>query len=68
MLPIGVLGVDKAMNRQQDLGKAKQLLTEAGFPNGFTVKLSYLTAPLLGVASEPLAANSRPTWLSSALG
>jgi peptide/nickel transport system substrate-binding protein len=56
MLPIGVLGVDKVMRRQQDLAKAKLLLTEAGYPNGFTVKLTYASAPLLGVAPEPLAA------------
>ncbi len=56
MLPIGVLGVDRAMARKRDLAKAKQLLAEAGYPKGFEVKMTYWTAPLLGVASEPLAA------------
>jgi peptide/nickel transport system substrate-binding protein len=56
MLPIGVLGVDKAMARKRDLAKAKALLTEAGYPNGLSLKLNYWTAPLMGVASEPLAA------------
>jgi peptide/nickel transport system substrate-binding protein len=56
MIPLGILGSDKSMARQRDVGKAKQLLAQAGYPNGFNVKLTYWTAPLLGVASEPLAA------------
>jgi peptide/nickel transport system substrate-binding protein len=56
MIPLGILGADKAMNRNRDLAKAKQLLAEAGYPSGFSVKLTYWTATLLGVAAEPLAA------------
>jgi peptide/nickel transport system substrate-binding protein len=56
MFPIGVLGVDKAMARKRDVAKAKQLLADAGYANGFNIKLNYWTAPLLGVATEPLAA------------
>jgi peptide/nickel transport system substrate-binding protein len=56
MIPIGILGVDPAMARQHDLAKAKALLAEAGYANGFPVTLSYWTSPLLGVAPEPLAA------------
>ncbi|HLE43324.1 MAG TPA: ABC transporter substrate-binding protein [Methylomirabilota bacterium] len=55
-IPIGILGVDKKMARKRDVAKAKQLLAEAGFPNGFSVKLSYWTRPLQGVPNEPLAA------------
>ena len=56
MIPLGLLGVDAGMARKQDAAKAKQLLAEAGYANGFPVKLSYWTAPLLGVPAEPLAA------------
>jgi peptide/nickel transport system substrate-binding protein len=56
MIPLGLLGADKSMARKRDVAKAKQLLADAGLPNGFTVKLNYWTAPLLGVPPEPLAA------------
>ncbi len=56
MIPLGILGADKAMARKRDVAKAKQLLADAGFPSGFGIKLNYWTAPLLGVPSEPLAA------------
>jgi peptide/nickel transport system substrate-binding protein len=56
MIPLGVLGVDRAMARQRDVAKAKQLLAEAGYPSGFSVKMTYWTSPLLGVPTEPLAA------------
>jgi peptide/nickel transport system substrate-binding protein len=56
MIPLGILGVDKAMARKRDVAKAKQLLADAGLPNGFTVKMNYWTSPLLNVPTEPLAA------------
>jgi peptide/nickel transport system substrate-binding protein len=56
MIPLGLLGVDRAMNVKQDVAKAKKLLADAGLPNGFAVKLNYWPAPLLGVQPEPVAA------------
>jgi peptide/nickel transport system substrate-binding protein len=56
MIPLGILGVDKAMTRKRDVAKAKQLLADAGYASGFAVKMNYWTSPLLGVPTEPLAA------------
>jgi len=55
LIPLGLLGVDKSMNRRQDLARAKALLTEAGYPGGFTTKLTYYQG-LLGAPAEALAA------------
>jgi len=56
LIPLGILGVDRAAARKRDLEKAKKLLAEAGLGSGFSVKMNYWTAPLLGVPTEPLAA------------
>ncbi len=56
MIPLGILGVDRSMVRKRDVARAKQLLADAGLPNGFTVKMNYWTSPLLNVPTEPLAA------------
>src|SRR5262245_39432293 len=56
MIPIGLLGVDRAMARKRDVAKAKALLGDAGYAGGISVKLNYWTSPLLGVPTEPLAA------------
>jgi peptide/nickel transport system substrate-binding protein len=55
-IPIGILGVDRGMARKRDVARAKQLLAQAGFPDGFSIKLNYWTRPLQGVPNEPLAA------------
>ena len=43
----GSFGTDKALKR--DLDKAKQLLSEAGYPNGFDITLSYPNFTFLGI-------------------
>ena len=43
-VPVGYLGHNPALPFKQDLNKAKQLLAEGGYPNGFEVELS-VTAP-----------------------
>jgi peptide/nickel transport system substrate-binding protein len=45
IIPLGVLGVDPAMTQGRDLEKAKALLKEAGYENGFEVDLSYGSNP-----------------------
>lgn len=58
-LPIGVLGstpaVVEKVGFRQDLGKAKALLQKAGFPDGFSFKLSYGTAAIAGLSYSVLA-------------
>jgi peptide/nickel transport system substrate-binding protein len=43
-VPVGYLGHNPALPFKQDLNKAKQLLAEGGFPNGFDIELA-VTAP-----------------------
>jgi peptide/nickel transport system substrate-binding protein len=42
VIPIGLAGaMDKSATVQTDLAKAKDLMTKAGYPNGFKIKMSY---------------------------
>lgn len=42
VIPIGLAGaLDKSSDTPTDLNKAKALLSQAGYPNGFTIKMSY---------------------------
>ena len=45
IIPLGVLGVDPKMTQGRDLTKAKALLKDAGYENGFTVELAYGSNP-----------------------
>ena len=51
-LPVGVNGstaeTTKEIGYHQDLDRARKLLAEAGYPNGFTFKLSYANQSLAG--------------------
>lgn len=40
-IPVGYLGHNPALPFKQDLTKAKQLLAEGGYPNGFEVELAF---------------------------
>ncbi len=61
MIPVGMVGNDTATNNslliQQNITKAKALLTAAGYANGFSVSMSYDTNTTFdGVTFDPLAA------------
>jgi peptide/nickel transport system substrate-binding protein/oligopeptide transport system substrate-binding protein len=52
--PPGMLGYDTNLKGYEyNPAKAKQLLADAGVPNGFTVDYAVLTPPLQGVAQAP---------------
>jgi len=60
MIPVGMLGNDTATNNallvHRDLAQAKTLLKAAGYPNGFTVKLTYdVNTTFDGILYDPLA-------------
>ncbi|MDR7551062.1 MAG: ABC transporter substrate-binding protein, partial [Armatimonadota bacterium] len=56
IIPLGLLGTDPALAPKRDLQKARQLLAEAGYPNGFSVKMVYPTRVLVGgLPAETLA-------------
>ena len=56
IIPVGLLGAEPALALKRDVAKAKTLLQEAGYPNGFTVKMVYPTRVLVGgLSAETLA-------------
>ena len=53
LIPKGMLGYNPSMPYHRDLAKAKQLLTDAGYPNGFGVELMcFETSPWIDVATK----------------
>lgn len=46
VLPLGILGVDPKATQGRDVKRAKELLKQAGYPDGFTVDLSYGSNPV----------------------
>ncbi|RME82889.1 MAG: ABC transporter substrate-binding protein [Caldilineae bacterium] len=57
IIPVGLLGTDPNLGYPHDPDKAKQLLADAGYGDGFTVKMVYPTRTFAGgLAAETLAA------------
>jgi peptide/nickel transport system substrate-binding protein len=48
IIPLGLLGSDPALAPKRNLERAKALLREAGYGGGFSVKMVYPTAVLVG--------------------
>ena len=61
MIPVGMLGNDTTTNNRllihTNLSKARALLKKGGYPNGFSVKLSYWVGRVFdGIPMDPIAA------------
>ena len=62
VVPIGLLGANTDKIFQKDVPKAKALLAEAGFPNGFTMDMLALTGNSGLVTWGDLAAKIQADW------
>jgi peptide/nickel transport system substrate-binding protein len=62
VVPIGLFGANTDKIFQKDVAKAKQLLADAGFPNGFTMDLQTYTGNGGLVSWGDLAAKLQADW------
>jgi peptide/nickel transport system substrate-binding protein len=53
-IPLGFPGADQITPIQQDVEKAKQLMAEAGYPDGATVDVKYETGPVYSIDMDTL--------------
>ncbi|HHY95200.1 MAG TPA: ABC transporter substrate-binding protein [Firmicutes bacterium] len=53
ILAPGVLGYDPGLCVKQDLSKARELMRQAGYGNGFSVTMHYQSAPIKGLGIPP---------------
>jgi ABC-type transport system substrate-binding protein len=59
VIPEGLLGYDESLNQKYttDLDRARELLKQAGYPNGFKTELYYQAdSPVVGVSADTIAA------------
>jgi peptide/nickel transport system substrate-binding protein len=57
IFPIGLAGVDPAEALPQDLDRARELLAEAGYEDGFTATLSYPTSSVWDIVAAKVASD-----------
>lgn len=53
ILAPALLGYDPSLNIKQDIPKAKELMKQAGYPDGFKVTMHYQSAPIVGLGIPP---------------
>ena len=56
MLPVGIQGSDPSIRYERDLDKFRELLSEAGMPDGFDVTLSLGQGGVCGIPAETISA------------